>query len=95
MYKSEINILLYGSQDQQSQITALCQGDPAISFHNYLERNENVTISDIEEILYTNHGYLTLGEMYFRISQGDLTEAEMKAIADLLGVDVSAIWRDK
>jgi hypothetical protein len=94
MYKSEINQLLYGSPEQRAEIIGLCHGDPAVSFAFFLERAA-VSIDAIQELLYTNSGYLTPDEIYFLISQGDLTDAEMTAIADAIGVDVSAIWSYK
>jgi hypothetical protein len=94
MYKSEINQLLNGTMAQQSYIINLCSDDPAVHFYFYLDRSE-CSIDAIQELLYTNSGYLTPDEIYFLISQGDLTDAEMTAIADAIGVDVSAIWSYK
>lgn len=96
MYMSEINLLLYGTPEERSKIIGMCFESPAVIVYHYLDQVErNVSIDDIAAILYTNSGELTEDYIYFLISMGDLTDTEMTAIADLLQVEVSAIWRWK
>lgn len=93
MNLNQINLLLYGTIEEQEKIKNRFPHDPAVILDSLLLTTE-VTISAIQDVVYS-YTELSLSEIYYRVSQGDLTEAEMKAIADLFGVEVTAIWGKK
>lgn len=84
----EVSTLIHGSSEEQETLVKDNPDNPAVKFHLLLKSQSTVTIDDIATAVDCPNIEL----LYSYISEGDLSDAEMEKIANILGVPMSVIW---